>query len=82
MEPKLGLYICKGCEIGDSLDVEALIKENIKLSRRDNLQSELAAFIEAVEKKRSPEVNGEDGLQALKTARQIEQLCLEYQNRL
>jgi quinone-modifying oxidoreductase subunit QmoB len=27
MEPKIGLYICKGCEIGTSLDIDKLIKE-------------------------------------------------------
>ena len=27
MDPKIGVYICKGCEIGRSLDIDQLIKE-------------------------------------------------------
>jgi len=27
MEPKIGVYICKGCEIGESLDIDQLKKE-------------------------------------------------------
>ncbi len=27
-DPKVGLYICKGCEIGQSLDIDQLIKES------------------------------------------------------
>ena len=26
MEKKLGVYICKGCEIGESLDLDSLAK--------------------------------------------------------
>lgn len=28
MDPKIGVYICKGCEIGASLDIDQLIKES------------------------------------------------------
>jgi len=28
MDPKIGVYICKGCEIGNSLDIDQLIKES------------------------------------------------------
>jgi quinone-modifying oxidoreductase subunit QmoB len=27
-DPKIGVYICKGCEIGESLDVDQLVKES------------------------------------------------------
>ncbi|MEW5924772.1 MAG: FAD-dependent oxidoreductase, partial [Candidatus Zixiibacteriota bacterium] len=28
MDPKIGIYICKGCEIGGSIDIDQLIKES------------------------------------------------------
>lgn len=63
-------------------DDRMIIKDNIKVKRADNLQSEINSFIEAVKGEHPPLVSGEDGLSALRVAIRIEELCLNYQNNL
>jgi len=63
-------------------DGKTIIKNKDKVSRADNLESEITSFIEAVNGEHPPVVSGKDGLAALKVARQIEESCLQYQQSL
>jgi predicted dehydrogenase len=63
-------------------DGRVIVRDSSEITRSDNLQSEIESFIEAIEGKHPPVVSGEDGLTALKVAKQIEQICEEYQKTL
>jgi predicted dehydrogenase len=63
-------------------DGQVIVRESSDIPRTDNLQSEIESFIEAIEGKHPPVVSGRDGLTALKVARQIEDICIEYQSTL
>ena len=63
-------------------DDRVIVKDKIRVSRADNLQSEIDSFIEAVKGLHPPLVTGKDGLSALKVAARIEELCLNYQKSL
>lgn len=63
-------------------DGQVIVRESTDIPRADNLQSEIESFIEAIEGKHPPIVNGEAGLTALKVAMRIEAGCMEYQKTL
>jgi len=66
----------------NSPDGRVIVKDKNKISRADNLQSEIESFIGAVRGQHPPIVTGRDGLSALKVAVRIEELCSNYQKNL
>jgi predicted dehydrogenase len=63
-------------------DGRVIVREDIDVPSADNLQLEIDSFIKAVKGQHPPAVSGEAGLSALKVAKHIEQLCIEYQKNL
>jgi predicted dehydrogenase len=63
-------------------DGRAVIRNNIKVPEGDNLGFEISSFVEAVRGEHPPVVSGRDGLDVLRVATEIEQLCREYLKKL
>ena len=63
-------------------DGRVIVREDIDIPSADSLQLEINSFIDAVKGKHPPAVSGEAGFSALKVAKHIEQLCIEYQKNL
>lgn len=63
-------------------DGRAVVKNDIDIPRGDNLQFEIASFIDAVRGEHPPVVSGRDGLNVLLLATEIEKRCQEYLEKL
>jgi predicted dehydrogenase len=49
----------------------------VTLKKQEPLKNEMVDFLDAIEKKRRPRVNGEDGIEALRTADEPQLVCGE-----
>ena len=63
-------------------DGRVIVRDDSSITPKDSLKSEIDSFIEAVRGEHPPVVSGKDGLAALKVARNIEEICLNYQKSL
>ncbi len=63
-------------------DGRAVIRNQVKIPSGDNLSFEIDSFIRSVRGEHPPVVSGRDGLNVLKIASRIENLCREYTDRI
>jgi len=63
-------------------DGRAVVRNNVKIPRGDNLQYEISSFIDAVAGLSDPVVSGRDGYNVLRLATEIENRCKEYLGKL
>ena len=63
-------------------DGRAVVRKTVDIPPGDNLTHEITSFIEAVSGEHPPVVSGRDGLNVLKVAGKIEELCKEYRDRI
>lgn len=59
-------------------DGRAVVKDTVNIPPGDNLQHEIASFIEAVRGEHPPVVSGRNGLDVLRVAADIEERCQAY----
>ncbi len=63
-------------------DGRAVVRRSVEIPSGDNLSYEIESFIGAVLGKHPPVVSGRDGLNVLKVAGEIEELCKEYREKI
>jgi len=63
-------------------DGRAVVRRTVDIPSGDNLSYEIESFIEAVKGKHPPAVSGRDGLNVLKVAGEIEELCKQYREKI
>lgn len=63
-------------------DGRAVVRKTVEISAGDNLTFEIESFIETVLGKHPPVVSARDGLNVLKVAGEIEELCKEYREKI
>ena len=63
-------------------DGRAVVRKKVNIPSGDNLRFEIASFVEAVCNEHPPVVSGQDGLNVLRVAAEIERLCAEYLKRI
>lgn len=63
-------------------DGRAVVQKTVDIPPGDNLTFEIESFIEAVLGKHPPVVSARDGLNVLKVAGEIEELCKEYREKI
>jgi predicted dehydrogenase len=59
-------------------DGRAIVRRSVKIPPGDNLKFEISSFIGAARREHPPAISGRDGLNALKVAAEIENLCKQY----
>jgi predicted dehydrogenase len=62
----------------DLPDGRAVVRKKVNIPSGDNLRFEISSFVEAVRQEHPPVVSGQDGLNVLRVAAEIERLCAEY----
>jgi predicted dehydrogenase len=63
-------------------DGRAVVRRTVEIPSGDNLSFEIDSFIESVKGEHPPAVSGRDGLNVLKVAGEIEELCREYREKI
>lgn len=63
-------------------DGRAVVQKTVEIPSGDNLSFEIESFLESVTGKHPPVVSGRDGLNVLKVAGEIEELCKEYREKI